>query len=125
MWVDSVYKAFIIVVAILQRRSKPYPCSIRKFFINTELLPSIISRETAEKILFLGRVVWILRNDPKKTEDVGYQLKYKRDIWDGKDIEYYRKIQNLEKYPFNLTSFDKTIDECRLKLTQVINIIYF
>lgn len=84
------------------------------------MLPSIISKGTAETILFLGRVVWIVRNDPRKSEDTGYQLKNKRDIWDTKEVEYYQKIQRLENYSFNLASFDKTIEECRLKITQVI-----
>ncbi|KRT82184.1 hypothetical protein AMK59_3879 [Oryctes borbonicus] len=106
------------------RRRKQFQCPIQKFFINTELLPSIISRDTAETILFLGRIVWIVRNDPKKAEDVGYQLEYKRDIWDGKDVEYYQKIQKLENYPFNLAKFDKTIEECRQRITQVISTLY-
>ncbi|GJQ80181.1 putative gamma-tubulin complex component [Trypoxylus dichotomus] len=102
------------------RRTKPFQCPIQKFFIDTKLLPSIISRETAETILFLGRIVWIVRNDPKKAEDIGYQLKYKRDIWKGKDVEYYQKIQKLENYPFNLAKFDKTIEECRQSITQYL-----
>ncbi|KAI4467889.1 gamma tubulin complex protein [Holotrichia oblita] len=67
-----------------------------------------------------NRIVWIVRNDPKKTEDVSYQLKYRRDIWNGKDVEYYQKIQRLENYPFNLANFDKTIEECRLRITQYL-----
>lgn len=86
------------------------------------MVPPIISLETAETILFIGRVVWIVRNDPKRYSDDKFQLKFKRDVWEGKDAEHYRKLQALESHPINLAVFDKTIEECRLKLTKVNNI---
>lgn len=64
--------------------------------------------------------MWIVRNDPRKAEDVGYRLVTKGDIWDGRDVEYYQKIQKLENFPFNLANFEKTIEDSRLRITQVI-----
>ncbi|KAK4884733.1 hypothetical protein RN001_001004 [Aquatica leii] len=96
------------------------PCEVRKFFLNKDMVPSNISIETAETILFLGRIVWVIRNDPNRYTDDKYQLKFKRDIWEGKDIDCYRKLQSLENSPFNSTLFHSTIEECRLKLTKYL-----
>lgn len=89
------------------------------------MVPTFINEELAETILFMGRIVWIVRNDPKKdksTED--YQTKFRRDIWEGKDTEYYTKIQELGNDTFNGVEFRKTIEECRVKLTKVFILIY-
>lgn len=94
--------------------------TVRKFYLKREMVPPNISMETAETILFIGRVVWIVRNDPKRLSDDKFHLKFKRDVWEGKDVEYYRKLQSLESNPFSLPIFDKAIEECRLKLTKVI-----
>ncbi|KAF5269803.1 hypothetical protein FQR65_LT05849 [Abscondita terminalis] len=96
------------------------PCEVRKFYLNKEMVPSNIPLATAETILFLGRIVWIIRNDPNRYTDDKYQLKIKRDIWEGKDFECYRKLQILEEAPFNSTLFHSTIEECRLKLTKYL-----
>lgn len=83
------------------------------------MVPLFINEDTAESILFMGRIVWIVRNDPKRSSDDSYQIKYKRDIWEGKDIEYYKKVQALEFQTFNNIEFQKAIEECRVKLTKV------
>lgn len=97
------------------------PPPVRKFFINWDMVPSFITEELAETILFMGRIVWIVRNDPKKEkccED--YQIKFRRDIWEEKDTEYYMKIQQLGNDTFNGVEFRKTIEECRIKLTKYL-----
>ncbi|KAF5291369.1 hypothetical protein FQA39_LY03520 [Lamprigera yunnana] len=96
------------------------PCQVRKFYLNKEMVPSNISMETAETILFLGRIVWIVRNDPNKYIDDKYHLRFKRDAWEGKDIECYRKLQALEDHPFNSAVIYNAIEECRLKLTKYL-----
>ncbi|CAH0551488.1 unnamed protein product [Brassicogethes aeneus] len=100
-------------------RIQPPPL-VRKFFINWKMVPIFIDEETAESILFMGRIVWIVRNDPKNSGDENYEIKYKRDIWEGKDMEYYKKLQALESQSFNKALFQKTIEECRLKLTKYL-----
>lgn len=84
------------------------------------MLPSIIPVELAETILFMGRIVWIVRNEPEKTSSDDNKLKLLRDVWNGKEVEYYKKIQSLENKPFNLEKFNKTIEECRLQLTKYL-----
>lgn len=64
----------------------------------------------------MGRIVWIVRNKPKsQTGDMDDF----EDIWEGKDYEFYQKIQVLEKKPFELVEFIKVIEDCRSKLTKV------
>lgn len=89
------------------------------------MVPINISLETAETILFLGCMVWIIKNDPKQFSSDEFHLKFKRDIWDGEDVKYYRKLQVLQNRPFNSANFNKVIEECRQKLTKVfyINIL--
>lgn len=89
------------------------------------MVPMFISEDAAESILFMGRIVWIVRNDPKTEEYTDYQTKFRRDIWEGKDIEYYNKIQALQDQSFNAVKFRKTIEECRIKLTKVLKKILF
>lgn len=96
------------------------PELVRKFCLKQEMLPKSISVKTAETILFIGRIVWIIRNNPKMADDEKYQLKLKKDIWEGKDAEYYKAIKSLEKRPFNVSEFEKTIQECKLKLTKFL-----
>ncbi|XP_023024643.2 gamma-tubulin complex component 4 [Leptinotarsa decemlineata] len=96
------------------------PPIVRKFFINWEMVPLFISDETAESILFMGRIVWIVKNDPKKSRDENYRIKYERDIWEGKETDYYRKVQGLESQTFNNIEFQSTIEECRVKLTKYL-----
>ncbi|KAJ8962678.1 hypothetical protein NQ318_001074 [Aromia moschata] len=94
--------------------------SVRKFYINWGMVPLFISEETAESILFMGRIVWIVRNDPKSSSNDNYQIKYRRDIWEGKDMEYYKKVQALESQTFNNMEFERVIEECRVKLTKYL-----
>ena len=89
------------------------------------MVPMFVTIDTAESILFMGRIVWIVRNDPKRVTDDQYQTKYRRDIWEGKDIEYYKKIQALEKQTFDQVEFQRAIEECRIKLTKVLSLFTF
>lgn len=84
------------------------------------MIPMFINEDTAESILFMGRIVWIVRNHPKSSSDQ-YQTKFKHDVWEGKNIEYYKKIQSLEKRTFDQVEFQRVIEECRIKLTKVIS----
>lgn len=104
---------------LLKKSRLKRPTEVRKFLIVERMLPLIIPLDVAETILFMGRIVWIVRNDPKKSLDDD-NAKYKRDIWDGKDVEYYQKIQALENKPLELNEFIKTIEMCRLKLTKYL-----
>lgn len=92
---------------------------VRKFFINWEMLPVFIDKETAECILFMGRIVWIMKNEPKSDTDNYHKDSSPRDIWEGTSMDYYKKLQALETEIFNKTSFDNTIEECRIKITKV------
>ncbi|KAG5872317.1 hypothetical protein JTB14_018989 [Gonioctena quinquepunctata] len=94
------------------------PPIVRKFFINWKMVPLFINDDTAESILFMGRIVWILKNDPKKCLDENYRIRYERDIWEGKDLDYYKRLQNLESETFNNIEFQSTLEECRIKLTK-------
>lgn len=75
--------------------------------------------ELAQTILFMGRMVWIIRNDPTNSQDDKLKFKLKRDIWDGKETNYFHKLQALENQPLNLAHFEKAIEDCRLCLTKV------
>ncbi|XP_060536121.1 gamma-tubulin complex component 4 [Cylas formicarius] len=95
------------------------PPNVRKFFINWNMLPMFITEDCAESILFMGRIVWIVRNKPAVTEKISdYQTKFKKDVWEGRDMEYYLKIQALNAQNFNAVEFRKTLEECRIKLTK-------
>lgn len=93
------------------------PRIVRKFYIIQNMLPSIISRDTASAILFIGRMVWILKNPPEETTSI------QDNIWNGKELEYYQKIQNLEKEPFSLQKFNARLEECKLKLSDSLRTI--
>lgn len=83
------------------------------------MVPSSITLELAQTILFMGRMVWIIRNDPTDSQDHKLKLKLKRDIWEGKETFYFQKLQELETQPFNLGQFEKAIEDCRLCITKV------
>lgn len=117
---DGIKKDSYFDIDFSKKHKMKRPCEVRKFDLKKDMVPINISMETAETILFLGQIVWIIRNDPKTYFDDKYQLKFKRDMWDGTDVEYYRKLQSLENIPFNSNVFDKTIEECRLKLTKYL-----
>ncbi|KAJ8977301.1 hypothetical protein NQ317_009318 [Molorchus minor] len=106
--------------SLLKKSKVRRPPLVRKFLINWRMLPMFMSEETMESILFMGRIVWIVRNDPKQSTCDRYQIKYKRDIWEGKDMEYYKKVQSLESQTFNKIEFQQTIEECRIKLTKYL-----
>ncbi|KAB0803192.1 hypothetical protein PPYR_00162 [Photinus pyralis] len=117
---DGLKKDSYFDIDFSKKHKVKRPCEVRKFYLKKDMVPINISMETAETILFLGQIVWIIRNDPKTYFDDKFQLKFKRDMWDGTDVEYYRKLQSLENVPFNSNVFDKTIEECRLKLTKYL-----
>lgn len=84
------------------------------------MVPSFISEDSAESILFMGRIVWIISNKPKKDEYAAdLQTKFRKDIWEGTDREFCAKIQNLGERSFNAINFRMVIEECRSKLTKV------
>lgn len=86
------------------------------------MVPVHISLETAETILFVGCMVWIVKNDPRQFaggRSGDSRLAFKADVWDGEAAAYYRRLKRLEDEPFNSASFDRAIEECRLKLTKV------
>nr|XP_022913972.1 gamma-tubulin complex component 4 [Onthophagus taurus] len=88
-----------------------YP--VRKFYIRPEMLPSIISYDLAEKILFMGRTVWINENRPI---DANTPENY--TVWNRNGSELYQKVLELEKGVFDFENFERTIEKCRLKLTK-------
>ncbi|XP_066143119.1 gamma-tubulin complex component 4 [Euwallacea fornicatus] len=97
------------------------PPIVRKFYINWDMVPKFISQDSAESILFMGRIVWILRNDPQKMEYTGdYQTKFRRDIWEGKEIEFYNKIRSVGDQSLSAGEFRPVIEECRSKLTKYL-----
>ncbi|XP_066263011.1 gamma-tubulin complex component 4 [Euwallacea similis] len=97
------------------------PPIVRKFYINWDMVPKFISQDSAESILFMGRIVWILRNDPKRMEYTGdYQTNFRRDIWEGKEIEYYNKIRSVGDQSLSAGEFRSVTEECRSKLTKYL-----
>ena len=85
------------------------------------MLPSILSLEMAETILFMGRIVWIIRNGPMENlEEKNFELEAQRDIWENESFKYYQKIQDMAGHPFNIMKFTGVIQECKLKITKVI-----
>lgn len=82
------------------------------------MLPENIPLALGEIILFIGRIVWIVNNGPDITTDRKYQVKLKRDVWEGASMEYYEMIKALEVRPFSYCEFEMTIEECRTKLTK-------
>lgn len=97
-------------------RRPPY---VRKFSINWPMVPIFINEDLAESILFIGRIVWIIQNDPKKTKSDKYHIRYKRDM-EGKDSDYYEILKNLEDNNFNNNEFQRIIESCRNKLTKYL-----
>lgn len=96
------------------------PPHVRKFFINWDKVPKSISEDLAESILFMGRIMWILRNNPKRTEYTGdYETKFRQDIWEGKEMEYYNRIRTVGDQGGNTAEFRNVIEQCRSKLTKV------
>ncbi|XP_017775472.1 PREDICTED: gamma-tubulin complex component 4 isoform X2 [Nicrophorus vespilloides] len=95
------------------------PCTVRKFEIRPDMLPSILPLETAESILYMGRIVWIISNDPKRKDDV-QKMKFRRDIWEGRSVEFYKKIEQLETQTFNLVNFERTIQVCKNTVTNYL-----
>lgn len=84
------------------------------------MLPVFVDKETSECILFMGRIVWIIKNDPKIAIKNHYKsLNATRDIWEGNGADYYKQIEALESEVFNKASFDERIEECRIKLNMV------
>ncbi|XP_019758234.1 gamma-tubulin complex component 4 isoform X2 [Dendroctonus ponderosae] len=106
---------------VSSKRKIRNPPPVRKFYINWDLVPSFISEDSAESILFMGRIVWIIRNQPKNDEYAAdLQTKFRKDIWEGKDREYCYKIQALCEKSFNAINFRMVIEECRTKLTKTL-----
>lgn len=68
--------------------------------------------------------MWIINNGPELTTNK-YEVKLKRDVWDGSSMEYYEMIKALEDDPFSTCEFQRTIDECRYKLTKVFALFSF
>ncbi|XP_025830219.1 gamma-tubulin complex component 4-like [Agrilus planipennis] len=96
------------------------PPPIRRFFLREELFPFDNSKHLAEVILFIGQIVWIISNGPKEKTKDKLNLRYTRDVWEGKDVVYYQKLQKLEKSAINITEFEATIEECRLTLAKYL-----
>ncbi|KAL3285905.1 hypothetical protein HHI36_000423 [Cryptolaemus montrouzieri] len=82
------------------------------------MVPMFINEDIVESILFMGRIIWILGNDPKRKADEYGRMESRKDFWDGKEMEYYTKIENLQNQTFNDFEFSQIIEECRLKLTK-------
>ncbi|XP_049817120.1 gamma-tubulin complex component 4 isoform X2 [Aethina tumida] len=102
-------------------RKLRHPPVVRKFFINSDMLPVFVDKETSECILFMGRIVWIIKNDPKIAIKNHYKsLNATRDIWEGNGADYYKQIEALESEVFNKASFDERIEECRIKLNMYL-----
>ncbi|XP_044265603.1 gamma-tubulin complex component 4 [Tribolium madens] len=94
------------------------PPPVRKFTIVWPMVPIFVTEDTAESILFMGRIVWIVKNHQRKTDH--HHSPHKPDVWEGKDVEYYRKIQSLERQIFDQMEFQNVIEECRIKLSKYL-----
>lgn len=94
-------------------RRLPY---VQKFSINWNMIPIFINEDTAENILFMGRIIWIIRNDPKKTLQDNYTIKFEKC---GKDHynQYYETLQELEDTSFSYIEFQRVIEKWKKKLT--------
>lgn len=92
---------------------------MQKFYLKKELLPGNISPLLGQRILFIGRIVWIVNNGPEINNVNKYEIKLKRDVWNGASMEYYEMIKSLELHPSSIYKFERIIEECRCKLTEV------
>lgn len=83
------------------------------------MLPEHIPLALGEIILFIGRIVWIINNGPQVVNVDKYQINLKRDVWEGSSMVFYEMIKSLEIHLFSFCEFQRTIEECRYKLTKV------
>lgn len=92
---------------------------VQKFMIRPNLLPSMMLVESAESILFIGRMIWILQNDPRRNDSM-LKAHLRNEIWSGNALEYVADIQAMEQDPFDRSRFEKKIGEYRGKLTKYL-----
>lgn len=105
---------------VYMRKSKiRRPPYVKKFSINWQMVPVFINEDIAENILFIGRIVWILRNDPKTCSSDGYQINSNLEL-EEKDKEYYKTLKDLEVHAFNNIEFQQVMDRCRNNLTKYL-----
>lgn len=83
------------------------------------MVPLFINEDIVESILFMGRIIWILNNNPQRKTDDFNTIDNGRDFWDGKEMDFSTKIEDLQNETFSDFEFAQIIEECRLKLTQV------
>ncbi|KAJ9585128.1 hypothetical protein L9F63_003080, partial [Diploptera punctata] len=94
----------------------PHTTSSHKFAVQYPMLPSYIKPSVAEKILFIGETIVMFGCDPKDKKHGSYS---RTSIWDEKEGKFYKKLQNLQSMKiFNVSEFEKTIDEFRSYVTQ-------
>lgn len=97
---------------------------VNKFSINWKMVPIFINEDIVESILFIGRVIWILNNNPQRKTNELNILNNEKDFWDGKEMDFSTKIESLENQTFSDFEFALIIEECRLKLTKVKQTTY-
>ncbi|XP_045461104.1 gamma-tubulin complex component 4 [Harmonia axyridis] len=94
------------------------PTRVNKFSINWKMVPLFINEDIVESILFMGRIIWILNNNPQRKTDDFNTIDNGRDFWDGKEMDFSTKIEDLQNETFSDFEFAQIIEECRLKLTK-------
>ncbi|XP_044746717.1 gamma-tubulin complex component 4 [Coccinella septempunctata] len=102
----------------MKRMSVRKPTVVNKFSINWKMVPIFINEDIVESILFMGRIIWILKNNPQKKTDEFNFMDSERDFWDGKEMDFSTKIESLQNQTFSDFEFAQIIEECRLKLTK-------
>ncbi|KAJ4427759.1 hypothetical protein ANN_25412 [Periplaneta americana] len=91
-----------------------------KYEIQYNMLPSYIIPSLAQKILFIGETILMFGCEPRdRSEAMFVTSKFVTSIWGDREVEFYRKLQNLQAMKnFSRTEFEKTVDEFRSCVTE-------
>lgn len=99
-----------------------------------DLLPSNFPPSWAEKVLFIGQTVQMLRDDPRKTtkkmsiwndEDDEYSMEI-GSLWNKKEHVYFNKIQHLyDSDSTDIGAYERVVNEIKAYVTERLSEIAF
>lgn len=88
------------------------------YIIVNNMLPPYMTTSSAYKILFIGKTILMFSKDPRKEKDF-VSHKHVSSIWGKQEKEFYLKLKELQEMEtFNVTLFEKTIEDIRLCVTE-------
>lgn len=89
------------------------PATIRKFYINGKLLPSVFNGNVANLILVIGKLGWILTDALEKDESSEYNT-----VWKEKKLNCYKRIMNLQDESFSLHVLEIILKDFKSQLSE-------